>query len=703
MNAQKTPKRSFAAGNDGETRNEQSVFCCFWPSAPGSYVPDAESVMMPNRTKNLQPVVTKRRLSTLVLLAWTFLNCAAAAELRINTVFSDHMVLQRNAPVTIWGAATPGDHITVSIAGHNSTVETDKDGAWRTVLPKMNAGGPFELTAASQDGGQQTISDIMIGDVFLCSGQSNMAWPVSRALNPDAELAASSIDEIRLLQIPQTSTSKLAQEFPASLQWQVAGPDSVRDFSALCYFFGKDIIEEAGVPVGLINASWGGSQIEAWISAEALSKSSEFHGPLALLDQYNEDPESAGQAFAQEWIRWWKAVSPEPVLPWEKNASPSGWRAAPSKRSWKEWGDKDLAGHDGMVWFRTEFTLTNTQAAQAAVLSLGGIDEVDMTWVNGKFAGGMFGWGVERNYNTPAGFFGAGKNELFINVYSSWGAAGMYGPDETMALKFADGSSVPLKNGWRYKKVSASLGQPPQAPWQSINGLTGLYNAMIAPLGTLNVTGVLWYQGESNTGNAASYEELLRLMISDWRDRFGEDLPFIIVQLPNFGALPLTPSDSGWARLRDEQRRAVQDDPHSGLVVTIDLGDPNELHPPNKKTVAARAAALARDLIYNKGDALETPTPERAYVSNGESVIEFDNLKDKPKIAGAENPIAFELCDANGTCRFVDAAVKGRHVRLTKPDGFTPSHVRYCWGDAPVCNWYDRHGVPITPFEITID
>ncbi|GAB4522096.1 MAG: sialate O-acetylesterase [Amphiplicatus sp.] len=637
-------------------------------------------------------------LSTLWLFA-----VPASAAISFAPAFSDHMVLQQGAPIVVSGTADPGARISVALGGRTETAQADDAGAWRVVFAPMAAGGPYELSAQEADGERRALSDVLVGDVFLCSGQSNMAWPVSRALNPEAELAASANESIRLLKIERASAVTPAKTLAGSPQWRIARPETAADFSALCFFFGKQISDRYGTPVGLIDSSWGGSRIEAWISAKALAASPRLRPFLELLALYANDPRKAGEAFAALWTAWWNKTFPDAPLPWTADGA-ADWLAAPDeKSSWKDWDVPELADHNGMVWFAKTFVLSEAQAAQDAVLILGGVDEVDMTWLNGAFVGGMFGWGDERRYEIPAEALRAGENQLFVNVYSSWGGAGMYGPDEKMQLVFSDGSSVPLAAGWRYRKVPAAAGAPPQAPWQSINGLSGLYNAMIAPLGDMKLKGVLWYQGESNTGEPETYESLLTLMMKDWRGRFGADLPFLIVQLPAFGAAPSEPAESGWAGLRDAQRRAAAGDRRTGLVVAIDLGDPRELHPPNKQAVAERAARLARRLIYGEDAPRPAPSPVRAERRGDRVAVLFENAGDT-QVVNAIEPIAFELCEAApGECRFVAARLDGDRIVLNVPRGLKPTRVRYCWGDAPICNWRDAYGTPVTPFELAIE
>jgi sialate O-acetylesterase len=357
-----------------------------------------------------------------------------------------------------------------------------------------------------------------------------------------------------------------------------------------------------------------------------------------------------------------------------------------------------------MVWFRRSVSLTPEQAARTASLSLGAIDEVDETWVNGRAIANSFGWGTERTYPLPAGVLHAGENAIVVNVLSTWDAGGMYGPKEQMALRFADGSSVPLGGDWRYQFVPESMGYPPRAPWESIGGLSSVHNAMIAPIAPYGLRGVLWYQGESNAGSAGQYQKLLRGLMSDWRREFGADLPFLVVELPNFGAPAAAPAASDWASLREAQRRAVAEDPHAALVVTIDVGDRFELHPPNKQEIGRRLARAARHLVYGEGVSPSGPRPRGARRSPNGIAVEFADVEGKLITYSADRPIGFELCGAaQASCQFVDAALSSAHgVLLNATDAVAPTRVRFCWGDAPVCNLYDQSGLPAGPFELEI-
>lgn len=624
---------------------------------------------------------------------------ADGAAIDLAAIFGDGMVLQRDRPIRIWGRAPAGAGLTVSLAGKSATTRADERGAWEAELPALPAGGPHALSVARDGETIRTLHDVLIGDVWLCSGQSNMEWPVSSA-SGDFELSRQ--ETIRLATIAHASAVTPRTEHDPKPRWRTATAESIAGFSAVCWFFGEEVQAVEAIPLGLINASWGGSQIEAWMSVAALREVGGFDPQLDALATYAQDPAAGAQWFGESWERAWQAHAGSDDAPWRTDPHDPGWRAAPARMmDWNDFGDPELAGHNGMVWFRNAFDLTPEQAGQDATLFLGGIDEVDVTWVNGRFVGSQFGWGTERVYRVPADVLEAGANTLVVNVLSTWDQGGMIGPSERVVLAFDAAAPVPLGNGWEYRRVPADHPMPPRAPWESIGGLTGLHNAMIAPLEGLRLAGVLWYQGESNADRAEEYQDLLRALTADWRGLFGDGLPFIIVQLPGFGDLLRAPRESGWAAIRDAQRRVAVAEPETGLVVTLDAGDRTDLHPPNKRIVGKRAAEVARALTYGGAGTVDGITPRSAYRAEGAVIVEF--APDAGVwVSGAASAVSFELCgDGPGTCEYAEARLEGHRVVLTA-DGQVPSRVRFCWADAPICNLYGRSGLPVGSFEVSI-
>jgi len=628
---------------------------------------------------------------------------AAASPLLLDEMFQDHAVLQRDRAIPVWGEAAPREELTISLAGTSAHTVADAQGHWRVQLPAMPAGGPYQLNARTRAGTEQSISDILVGDVWLCSGQSNMEFPVANSLNAEREMAGSADDQIRVLTVAHAASPTPLAHFQNPVAWVAAAPTTIRDFSAACYYFARDLRKSVHVPMGLIHASWGGSRIEPWMSDAALRAVGGYDTSLDLLKIYARDTRAGNEHMGALWESWWRSHASMQSAPW-KPVAEGEWREVPEPmRDWKTWGVAELLTHDGMVWFRRDATLSKAQADTDAQLSIGAIDEVDETWVNGRPLANSFGYGTERTYSVPKGWLHAGENSIVINVLSTWDAGGMYGPPEHLALRFADGSAVPLGGHWHYQFVPESMGFPPRAPWESVSGLTSIFNAMIAPLVPYGLRGVLWYQGESNTGEAGNYQVLLTSLMADWRGQFGVDLPFLIVELPNFGAPNPVAGPSAWADLREAQRRAVAGDKNAALAVTIDTGEAQALHPPNKQAVGARLARAARHLVFGEPITPSGPTVCGAHLDGRRVLVSFCDVQDRLIAYGARRPMGFEVCGGSSAgCRFVDAAISDNEVVLETADG-PASRVRFCWGDAPLCNLYDKSGLPAGPFEIPID
>jgi sialate O-acetylesterase len=366
------------------------------------------------------------------------------------------------------------------------------------------------------------------------------------------------------------------------------------------------------------------------------------------------------------------------------------------------WGDPALANFNGMVWYRKSFTLTAEQAAKPAILDIGWADDLDQTWVNGTPVGNTNGPGSSRAYVIPAGLLKAGENNVTVNVLDTYSGGGLIGPEELRALRFGDGGKVPLTSGWTYRMVPPSVGWPPRAPWEAIAGLSTIYNAMIAPMGRYGLRGIAWNQGESDASTERGYARKLGSLMRDWRSQFGNpDLAFLVVQLANWGPPTRTPQESGSATIRDEQRLAVAADPHAGLAVTIDLGEPNDIHPANKQDVGHRLARAARKVAYEE-PITAGPQPVAARRSGDAVTVELREVEGELVTLNSATAIGFELCgEAGQGCRFVDAKVQGSTATLAT-GGVPAARVRFCWGDSPVCNLYDRAGLPVGPFELQV-
>lgn len=544
----------------------------------------------------------------------------------------------------------------------------------------------------------------MIGDVWLCSGQSNMVLQVHRALDARSEIANSSNDSIRMLTVPMSSNAVPQYGFAGPVKWLKASPTTVPDFSALCLYMARELQKKDKVSMGLIAAAWGGSKIESWLSAATLRSLGGHERGLEALAVSSKDPAAGAAQWGAVWEAWWRERTKDRrgTEPW--SARPSGdWKVAPMERgAWEDWGVPELAAYNGMLWYRTNVTLTKAQAAQKATLAVGRVDESDQVWVNGR-AVGAAGPGSERSYELPPNLLRAGENFIVISVLDTYAYGGLRGPMESRALRLADGSSVVLDNEWRYLMPPSNATVPPRAPWEAVAGLGVIHNGMIAPLSKLSLRGVAWYQGESNTDEADQYQNLLKHFMADWRGRFGADIPFFIVQLAGFGPASTQPVESHWAELREAQRLAVQEDANAGLVVAVDLGERTDIHPANKQEVARRLARAIRHVVYNDAAPPSGPIPVGARRSGQAIAVEFTDVTGRLVAYSATRPIGFETCGAAASsCEFAEATIEGNRVVLNSPNSGSATRVRYCWADSPVCTLYDEAPLPAGPFQLDV-
>lgn len=635
---------------------------------------------------------------SLLALAWA---APALADPQLDPVFGSGAVLQRGKPILVEGSADPRERVTVRLGGATKVVRADANGRWRVLLPAMPAGGPHRLTATGLKV-EAIADDLLIGDVWLCSGQSNMELPVQRALNWPTELKTAADPKLRLLSIPQryfvTPQFKIGDT-----RWRSADSESVVSFSAACFFMMRELRKSQDVPIGAIDASWGGTQIRPWIPASAATTLPNGPEDMALLALYDRDSGAAGARFGTRWEAWWRETTAQHAgeEPWRApNRIP--WHPVPRIGPWESWGEPRLDPFTGMVWFRRTVALTPAQAAAGATLDLGVIEDMDVTWINGVVAGSGYGRTLQRSYKLPAAQLRPGNNEIVINVLNTAGSGGFQGPIDAVKLTLADGVTLPLIDGWRYAIQLPKLDSPPRAPWESHAGLGTIYNAMIAPLGAMGLTGVAWYQGESDSGKPG-YDMRLAAMMAGWRRQFdAPKLPFLIVSLAGFGQSDAEPLASGRAQVRDDQRRAAARDPHAAIVIALDLGDQSDIHPANKQEVGRRLSRAAKALAYG---ADLTPSGPRVAGAEREAdgvVVRFADVTGALEAWSATRPIGFELCGpTQASCRWATATIDGSTVSLAG-DGQPATRVRYAWGDTPVINLYDGARLPVGPFEVPI-
>ena len=626
---------------------------------------------------------------------------AEGAPRLLDPMFADHGVIQRDRPITVWGEAAPGAKVDVAIGPDHAAATAGSDGVWRATLAAMKAGGPYTLSAHA-GGAALTASDIMIGDVFMCSGQSNMEFPVVGSLEGKDAVAHSADNGIRLLTIPQYSSAIPLVRLPEPAQWKVAGPDSTGRFSAVCFFMAQDLrSRRKDVPIGLINNSWGGAAISASLKPAAYVATGGDPKIASIVSLFGKDSFAANRQWGDMWQSWWTAHEKDPAeaTPWAADFKPgASWKPVPSLEHWATWHIPALDNFVGLMWYRTTVTLTAEQAAKGTTLLMGPVDDLDQTWVNGHPVG--TGWGFpQRRYKLAPGMLVAGENVIVVNDFNTWADGGISGPASTRGIEFADGSRVPLDGQWLYRQVSEFKDQPPRAPWDAIAGVGTIQNGMVTPMGPYGLKGAAWYQGESDAPTRLAYAAKLRALIAQWRSDFGKSLPVVVIQLPNFGPKVTPPVDSEWAGLREAQRRAVAGDPHAALVVTIDVGDANNLHPNNKRPVGARTARAMDHIAYGAKLSASGPEPVAAKHEGKAIMVSFAGLDGKLQAKG-NDAVPFELCgDKDDSCRVVPGHVVGNRIALAADASAT--RVRYCWADSPICTVGDD-SLPAVPFELPI-
>jgi sialate O-acetylesterase len=619
-----------------------------------------------------------------------FANPAVAAPL-LAPVWTDNAVIQRDAPINVSGTAGLRERVTGTLGSQSATATADDRGVFRLSFPQQVAGGaPLTLRVAGSDGSVTEVRNLAVGDVWLCSGQSNMEYTVDRALNGGGIAFQANDPDLRLLQISKDTASIPASSFKTPVAWAAASRTSVPRFSAVCYHMGQELRAKLGIPIGLIHSSWGGSRLRPWLSPDAAEK---LYGKasMEMLRQHSRDPLGAVTAFAPEWEKWYRdeAGGGEPWL----NPNALAWSDVPKISAWNEWTGSPLAtAPTGTVWLRKTVTLTPEQAKAGATLKIGIIDDLDMTFVNGRAVGNTFSWDAEREYHVPGSYLRAGVNEIMIAITNSWDKGGFSTGADKLQLAIAGGQTIPLPDGWRYS-VAPTSSYPPRPPWDSNGGSGVMYNSMIAPLGRIALKGAAWYQGESDV-DMPGYDERLRALFAGWRNQFSPNMRMLVVQLANFGPPQTAPVASGWAALREEQRAAVASDANAALATAIDIGERTDIHPANKLLLGKRLAMAAQGIAL--------PMPVAAAREAGSVRVRFSGVEGGLAAWSGAAPLGFELCASDqSSCRYASAKIDGTSVVLAD-DGRPATRVRYAWADSPIVNLFDARAQPVPGFELPI-
>ncbi|MEO6719161.1 MAG: sialate O-acetylesterase [Ferruginibacter sp.] len=636
-------------------------------------------------------------MKKILLTAFVLLSCFSLfADIRLPKIFGDNMVLQRGSKIPVWGWADAKEKITVSFNKQVKTITADKAGKWRIDLDAEEAGGPYQLVAKGKN--TITISDVLLGDIWICSGQSNMEFTVSGAHNAAEAIKAANFPQIRHFEVTKSVASEPQQDVKGG-DWKICSPATVARFTAVGYFFAKELYGELKVPIGLINTSWGGTHSETWTSRNAFENSDEFKSMIAAMPRLNLD-----SLAKQKSKKTFEAI--EKLQGTFKNlqASPKEWSDISfDDQKWPlikvpgAWEQQALGDVDGVVWYRKTIEVSATDAGKEAVLELATIDDADDTYLNGVKIGSTTGYNIKRKYTIPAGSLKPGKNVIAVRVLDTGGGGGIIGEPGDVQLSVGT-ASYTLTGEWRFQVESLMDGVTGVGP----NSYpTLLYNAMLQPLIPFAIKGVIWYQGEANAGRAYQYRKAFPLMITDWRQQWKQgDFPFYFVQLATFNANNgNSQKGSDWAELREAQTLTLSL-PNTGMAVTTDIGNPTDIHPTNKMDVGKRLAAVALNKAYGKGNVFSGPSYQAMKVDGNKIIISFENigggLSAKNKYGYLQG---FEIAGADKQFHYAKAFIEGDKVVVYHDGVDKPVAVRFGWADDDSDNnLFNKEGFPAVPF-----
>ncbi len=636
-----------------------------------------------------------RKSNIMLLIAAYAVVFPASAKVTLPNYVTDNMIVQQNSTLTINGQATPDSKVKVSPGwGKNATVvKADKDGNFTVRIETPKAGGPYSIAFEDKDG-TLYIENVLSGEVWLCSGQSNMEFPVqgwTTVMGYDREIATAHHPDIRLLQVKKTTAFSPQKDVEVNGGgWQICSSASMADFSAIAYLFARELSQELNVPIGVIDTTWGGTPAEAWTSARALGAVAGFESELADLKAAGYDADRLNEIY-QKKINEWLSLAKSGTSDFNKAEMQTG-------DAWHEidvpgyWEHSSLPSFDGIVWMQRLIEIPADKAGKTLELKFRAIDDEDETYFNGNLVAKGSGYDTPRNYTVPGNMVKAGKNVITIKV-SDFGGEGGIAPGVAEAI--VDGMAVPLSGAWQYSVQTdfSELPPKPTAP-QGSSYPSVLYNAMLSPLKNMPIKGVLWYQGCANVGRDEQYAPLFKALINDWRKLWGEHTPFYFVQLAGFLQPKPVQPDSEWAALRNAQAKALELD-NTAMAVAIDLGNPADIHPKNKQDVAHRLALIALSRDYGKDYVYAAPRCISSERSGNSIIVKFDS----PVKATSSAITGFIIAGADG--KFTTATptvIDGCTLKLSAPSIAKPEIVRYNWADYPGGNLYGTTGLPVAPF-----
>lgn len=635
---------------------------------------------------------------SMLVAALLVLSGAASAKIVLPPFFSDHMVLQQQCETPVWGEAKPMKtvKVTTSWDGKTYVTKADKEGKWKINVATPVAGGPYEITLT--DGSKLSLKNVMIGEVWICSGQSNMEMPLEgwgKIYNYQQEIEQANHPNIRLLHVEHVTSTRPETEIKVrNNSWEVCSPATIPNFSATAYFFGREIAEKQNVPVGLIHTSWGGTNVESWISGKMLKEMPDFAQIAVDVQQMAADKQTLKAEYEQVLTAWNnrfdKGLSEGKPVRASVSLDDGAW----SEMAFPGEVDARLADFDGVVWVRREVEIPASWAGKEVQLFLGAIDDNDITYWNGREVGRTDGPANQRKYVIPGKQVKAGKATLAVRVLDTGGGCGIHGD---LLLRSSKGEEISLAGNWKFEVAADThkVGSLPVDRSSDPNLPTSLYNAMIHPLVPYGIRGAIWYQGENNASRAYQYRELFPMVIENWRKEWNKEIPFYYVQLANFMQQKSEPGESEWAELREAQTRTLAVK-NTGMAVIIDKGDANDIHPKDKQTVGHRLALIARANTYGEKVSCSGPMYRSYQVEGDKIVLSFDHTDGGLKSLDGGELKGFAIAGRDHKFHWAKAEIVGDKIVVSAPDAVPyPVAVRYAWADNPVCNLYNGAGLPL--------
>lgn len=646
--------------------------------------------------------ILEYRKRIMLFIVFMCVSILSNADVKLPTIFSSNMVLQREKDIRIWGNAAVGEKISISLKKQTKKTTADKNGEWSVLLKSESAGGPYKIVVK----GKNTIilDDVLIGDIWVCSGQSNMEFPVSGVEKSEEEISKAYHPKIRHFEVKKAMSYHPKDSLEGHIAWKKTNPTNVGRFTAVGYFYARELQKNLDVPIGLIHASWGGTDIETWISRTALENSDVLSGNANVKPRYVDLDELVKQRKAQivEKIKHIQGGFSDSltVLQWKyPYYDDSKWPSIKIPGLW----EKSIENFDGVVWFRKTITVLPEDSLKPVLLELSRIDDSDETYFNGVKVGEMKNkYNDKRAYYISEELIKEGENVIAIRIEDTGGGGGIYGSPEEVKITFGD-KIMSLATEWKYQveKVfensstnTGNIGNPNDYP-------TLLFNSMIYPLTKLPIKGVIWYQGENNASRAYQYQTVFPLMINDWRThwRLG-DFPFYFVQLASWKAADGDSNNgSTWAELREAQTFALSL-PNTGMAVTTDIGDRNNIHPKNKQDVGKRLAAIALHKTYNKNNSFSGPLMDTVIFWDNKAIVKFNYATSGFQVNDKYGYIkGFEIAGADKKFFYAKAMVEGNNIVVSSDKVSTPVAVRYAWADdAGDANLYNKEAFPAVPF-----